>query len=173
MEYAIRPAELGDCDAIGNVHVLAWQAAYRGVRPDEYLDGLLAEDRAAMWRRYFVVPRPDQRLAVLVHAGDVVGFAASGPEAGESERSEVGELYAINLEPSSWGKGFGRALLRDVTASLSSAGYRSAVLWVAPQNQRARSLYELEGWIDDDVARDQELLGVTVSEVRYRRPLGV
>ena len=114
MEYTIRPAELDDCDAIGNVHVLAWQGAYRGVMPDEYLDGLRAEDRALMWRGYFAVPRPDHQLTVVVHAGEVVGFAASGPEAGDSARSDVGELYAINLAPSSWGKGFGRALLRDV-----------------------------------------------------------
>jgi ribosomal protein S18 acetylase RimI-like enzyme len=173
VEYAIRPAVLDDCDAIGNVHVLAWQAAYRGVMPDEYLDGLRAEDRATMWRRYFAVPRPDQRLTVVVHAGDVVGFAASGPEAGESSRSDVGELYAINFEPSSWGKGFGRALLRDATEALTTAGYRSAVLWVVPQNTRARSLYESEGWIDDDSAKEQELLGVTVSEIRYRRALAV
>ena len=102
-----------------------------------------------------------------------VGFAASGPEAGESARSDVGELHAINFEPSSWGKGFGRALLRDATEALATAGYRSAVLWVVPQNTRARSLYESEGWIDDDFARDHELLGVTFNEMRYRRTLGV
>jgi GNAT superfamily N-acetyltransferase len=28
------------------VHVRSWQAAYRGLLPDEYLDGLRAEDRA-------------------------------------------------------------------------------------------------------------------------------
>jgi ribosomal protein S18 acetylase RimI-like enzyme len=173
VEYTIRPAELDDSDAIGNVHVRAWQGAYRGVMPDEYLDGLRAEDRATMWRGYFAVPRPDHQLTVVVHAGEVVGFAASGPEAGESARSDVGELYAINLDPSSWGKGFGRALLREVTEALATAGYGSAVLWVAPQNTRARSLYESEGWIDDDSAKEQEVLGVTVSEIRYRRALGV
>jgi ribosomal protein S18 acetylase RimI-like enzyme len=172
VEYTIRPAAFDDCDAIGNVHVRAWQGAYRGVMPDEYLDGLRAEDRATMWRGYFAVPRPDHQLTVVVHAGGVVGFAASGPEAGESARSDVGELYAINLDPSSWGKGFGLALLRDVTEALGTAGYGSAVLWVAPQNTRARALYESEGWIDDDLAKEQELLGVTVTEIRYRRALG-
>jgi ribosomal protein S18 acetylase RimI-like enzyme len=172
VEYTIRAAKFDDCDAIGIVHVRAWMAAYRGVMPDEYLDGLRAEDRATMWRRYFAIPRPDQELTVVAHAGEVVGFAASGPEAGDAARSDVGELYAINLEPSSWGNGVGRALLRDVTTALATAGYQSAVLWVAPQNARARSLYESEGWIDDDSAREQELLGVTVSEIRYRRALG-
>ena len=170
MEYTIRAAELDDCDAIGSVHVLAWQAAHRGVMSDEYLDGLRAEDRATMWRRSFAVPRPDQRLTVVVHAGEVVGFAASGPEAGESARSDVGELYAINFEPSSWGKGFGRALLHDATEALVTAGYRSAVLWVVPQNTRARSLYESEGWIDDDFAHDHELLAVTGGQARLERP---
>ena len=172
VDHTIRAATVGDCDAIGAVHVHAWQAAYRGVMPDDYLDGLHADDRATMWRRHFANPRPEQMLTVIVDHGEVVGFAASGPEAGDSARSDVGELYAINLDPPSWGKGLGRALLRDVTAALVAAGYQSAVLWVEPSNVRARSLYESEGWVDDDIARGQEMLGVMVSEVRYRRGLG-
>lgn len=173
MEHSIRAAELADCDALGAVHVRAWQAAYRGVMPDEYLDGLEAQDRAAMWRRAFPNPRPDRHVDVIVVADDVVGFAASGPEAGEAARSGVGELYAINLDPSSWGHGLGRALLRSVTKGLADDGYLSAVLWVAPQNRRARNLYESEAWVDDGSSREEPVLGVTVSEVRYRKDFGI
>ena len=45
----MRDARAGDVDEIGRVHVRAWQAAYRGVMPDEYLDGLEIGDRVAMW----------------------------------------------------------------------------------------------------------------------------
>ena len=64
-----------------------------------------------------------------------------------------------------------RALLREMTEGLAESGYRSAVLWVGPDNHRARRLYESEGWVHDSVAREAEALGVMVSEVRYRRPL--
>jgi RimJ/RimL family protein N-acetyltransferase len=42
------------------------------------------------------------------------------------------------------------------------------VLWVVPDNTRARRLYESEGWTVDGVSRDEEVLGVVVTEVRYR-----
>ena len=51
MQVAIRPMTMADTSTVGEVHVRAWQAAYRGVMPDEYLNGLRPEDRAEMWRR--------------------------------------------------------------------------------------------------------------------------
>jgi hypothetical protein len=43
----VRHATVGDAPALGRVHVRAWQAAYRGHKPDDYLDGLRPEERAA------------------------------------------------------------------------------------------------------------------------------
>jgi hypothetical protein len=45
------------------------------------------------------------------------------------------------------------------------------VLWVVPENQRARGLYESEGWAFDGVSRREEVFGVAVTQVRYRRQL--
>jgi hypothetical protein len=39
---------------------------------------------------------------------------------------------------------------------------------VLEDNPRARRFYEREGWEHDGGRKDDELLGVTVSEVRYR-----
>jgi ribosomal protein S18 acetylase RimI-like enzyme len=166
----IRRAKLGDADRIGAIQVCAWQAAYRGVMPDAYLDELNADDRAAYWRRQVLALLSGQRLKVIVDEGVVVGFAAAGPEH-DGRAADIGELYAINLDPQVWGRGLGRALLRDVTAELAGLGYREAVLWVVPQNDRARRFYESEGWRDDQVRREDEVFGVVVPEMRYRRPL--
>jgi ribosomal protein S18 acetylase RimI-like enzyme len=165
----IRSARLGDADAMGLVHVRAWQAVYRGVMPDDYLDGLQADDRAEMWRRGLTRSRSDQQLTVIEVDGAVVGFAASGRESDEQTDGETGELYAINLDPEHWGEGLGRALLRHVTRALANTGFRTAVLWVVPENERARGLYESEGWLDDNLSRKADVLGVTVTEMRYRR----
>jgi ribosomal protein S18 acetylase RimI-like enzyme len=166
----IRYAQLADADRIGVIQVHAWQAAYRGVMPDAYLDELDVDDRAAYWRRQVLALLPGQRLKVIVDDGVVVGFAAAGPEH-DGQAAGVGELYAINLDPQVWGRGLGRALLRDVTAELAGLGYREAVLWVVPQNDRARRLYESEEWRNDHVRRDDEVFGVVVPEMRYRRRL--
>jgi ribosomal protein S18 acetylase RimI-like enzyme len=173
LEQRVRMATKDDADAIGMIHVRAWQAAYRGIMPDDYLDGLQAEDRVAMWRAEIANPRPDQHLRVITVGGEVVGFANSGPEGDPATDRETGELYAINVDPDHWSRGLGRVLLRDVTAGLADAGYRTAVLWVAVENKRARDLYESEGWLADTPPREAEVFDVTVTEMRYRRQLDV
>jgi ribosomal protein S18 acetylase RimI-like enzyme len=168
--YTVRPAQLGDAERIATIQVRAWQAAYRGVMPGAYLDGLDVDDRAAYWRNALQVLQPDQRLKVIAADGVVVGFAAAGPEH-DGRAPGVGELYAINLDPPMWRRGIGRVLLRDMTAELSGLGYSDAVLWVVPENEQARRFYESEEWWDDDVRREDEVFGVVVPEMRYRRRL--
>ena len=146
----IRHAQLGDAERLGAIQVSAWQGAYRGVMLDAYLDELDVDDRAAYWRRQVVALLAGQRLKVIVDDGVVVGFAVGGPES-DGRVAGIGELYAINIDPEVWGRGLGRALLRDMTAELVALGYREAVLWVVPQNDRARRFYESEQWRDDHV----------------------
>jgi ribosomal protein S18 acetylase RimI-like enzyme len=168
-DVVIREAVETDADAMGRLHVRAWQSAYRGVMPDEYLDGLQAAERVTMWRdRISRLELPP--LLVAVVADDVVGFAAFGAEHSPSTPSTCGELYAMNLDPDHWGRGIGRILLRCVTQVLMDAGYEEAVLWVVPENERARALYESEGWVADGGVATEEILGVTVTDIRYRKP---
>ena len=74
----VRPATVAHAAAMGQLVVRAWQAAYRGQMPDDYLNGLRAEDRAAYWDG--VLRREDRRGVILVaeRDGEVVGFAAAG-----------------------------------------------------------------------------------------------
>ncbi len=165
----VRPARIDDAAAMGRVHVRAWQVAYRGQMPDEYLDGLSTEDRAKMWSNA-LARRDDSRptLVAIDHDEQVVGFAAVGPAA---DAPGTGELYAINIDPHRWGRGYGRALLATAEVELASLGYSEAVLWVLPGNMRARRFYEAAGWTTDGAERTTEVLGVVVSEIRYRRGL--
>ena len=149
----------------------AWQSTYRGVMPDDYLEGLQAQEHATRWREHLIAPSSDGELLVVVDDHRVVGFASLGPACDSDAPSDIGQLYAINLDPDVWGRGLGRALLDFATARLRERGYVEAVLWVVPDTQRARRLYESEGWSDDDVGRDDEVFGVVVSEMRYRRRL--
>lgn len=158
---------MDDALAIGRVHVRAWQSAYRGQMPDEYLDRLSARERARMWSD--ALARPDDSRAILVvDDGEVVGFAAVGPA---SDALSAGELYSINIEPDRWGRGYGRALLARADVELAALGYDEALLWVLPGNERARRFYEASGWVSDGTERVKEVLGVIVSEIRYRHAL--
>lgn len=171
MNVTIRPARVEDADAVGEVHVRAWRSAYRGVLPDAYLDGLRPEDHAGRWRDHLQAPSSDARLFVVVENLGVVGFAAVGAALDQDVSSDVGQLYAMNLDPNVWGRGLGRTLLDFATVRLELAGFAEAVLWVVPDNRRARRLYESEGWRDDARERDEEVFGVVVPQMRYRRLL--
>jgi ribosomal protein S18 acetylase RimI-like enzyme len=162
----VRRATAADAPAMGRVHVRAWQATYRGHMPDDYLDGLRPEDRAAFWDG--ALRRDDRRGTVLVveRDGEVVGFAAVGPS---PDPEGAGELFAINVDPAHWGTGAGRVLLEAAQEELARLGFAETVLWVLPANARARRFYERAGWASDGTERTLDVLGVTVPEVRYRR----
>jgi ribosomal protein S18 acetylase RimI-like enzyme len=162
----VRPATVADAPAMGRLVVRAWQAAYRGQMPDDYLDDLRAEDRAAYWDG--VLRREGRRSVVLVaeQDGEVIGFAAAGPS---PDPEGVGELFAINLDPDHWGTGAGRALLEAAQVELDRMGFAESVLWVLPGNGRARRFYERAGWAADGAEKTGQAFGVSFSEVRYRR----
>ncbi|OKI00857.1 hypothetical protein A6A06_18300 [Streptomyces sp. CB02923] len=50
-------------------------------------------------------------------------------------------------------------------------GFRALCLWVLKGNARARRFYECAGFRADGAEEADEVAGVAVPEVRYRRPL--
>jgi len=167
----VRVATLTDASAIGEVHVLAWQTAYRRMMPDEYLDGLLIEERVAMWSASLGRDDPSQVTLVVTEDDAVVGFAAVGPGRGLEPPEVAGELYAINLHPARWREGLGSRLLEAAVTALADLGHDSAMLWVVDANERARRFYERHGWTAEGIEKVDTVLGAMVTEVRYRRSL--
>lgn len=170
MAIAVREPTVDDADAIALVHVTAWQAAYRGVMPDDFLDGLDVTTRAGQWREGLVAPTEVRRWVATLD-GDVVGFAVAGPVRDADLGPDVGELWAINVAPTAWRGGAGTALIDAAVGELRSRGHDSAILWVVRENDRARRFYESAGWSPDGAEKTGEFGGAEVVEVRYRRPL--
>jgi GNAT superfamily N-acetyltransferase len=162
----VRRATVQDAPAIGRVHVRAWQAAYRGQMPDDYLDGLRQEEQAAGWARGLRLDDDRHPILVAERAGRVVGFAAVGTA--KVPAGDLGELYELDVDPDHWGTGVGRALLAAAHGELARLGHREAVLWVLPGNDRARRFYEVAGWTDDGVRRTSDVRGIVVPAVLYR-----
>ena len=140
--------------------------------PDEYLDGLSVEERAAMWAA--TLRQDGSASAVVLVAEDdtqgVQGFVALGSAGGEAT-SETGEVYALNVDPGWWGHGVGQALLGAAVETLTRQGWAKAVLWVHPDNERACRFYTQAGWVADGMARHEDVLGVEVPEIRFHRLL--
>ena len=169
----IRQAEPRDAAGIATCHVRSWQVAYRGQVPDEYLDALPSEipQRTTRWERW--IGERDQRRQhqlVAVDGDEVAGFVTFGPNE-EGQDPSVGELYAIYLDPSYWGRGVGRGLMDAAVAGLRADGYAAAVLWVLESNDRARRFYEIAGWSADGGRKTERRNDFELREVRYWRAL--
>ena len=166
----IRLARPEDATAVAQVHVRAWQAGYRNLLPDEYLDGLRAEDRAA---RYDFVSRDPSRPSTLVAVdGDAIcGFATVAP-ASPGDPPGYGELCALYVSPERWRNGIGADLVRTARKRLLLLGYRQAVAWVLLGNARAERFYEHDGWTSDGLQRAATIWDASVEETRYSRDLG-
>jgi GNAT superfamily N-acetyltransferase len=165
----LRPAEPADAMGVARVHVRSWQAAYRGLLPDAYLDGLRAEDRAQRYRFASEDVR-DPATVVAIGDGTICGFATTAP-ARDSDVVDDGEVYALYVDPEWWGRGYGAALIAVARRRLVDLGFRNAVLWLLAGNARADRFYRIDGWAPDGPARTDSVWGVTVDEVRYRRTL--
>lgn len=165
----LRLAVPEDAMAVAIVHVRAWQAAYRGLMPDDYLAGLRPQERARHYDFAGLDPaRP--RTLVAVEADTVLGFATVSPARDEDVRGS-GELCALYVEPDCWGRGIGQALASAACDHLYRQGFRKAVLWVVAENGRAQRFYRADGWTADELRRPQRIWNVTVDTVRYSRVL--
>jgi len=165
----LRRAEPNDNDAVATVHVRSWQRAYRGLLPDDYLDGLNASDRASRYT-FGDVSSLATATTVAVDGEAICGFATTG-HCRDSDAPDAGEVLAIYVDPDWWDHGIGRMLIRDARDRMAAQGFPDAVLWVLVGNERAERFYRHDGWILDGQRRNEQVHGITVDEIRYRRPL--
>ncbi|MFE9763813.1 GNAT family N-acetyltransferase [Streptomyces sp. NPDC005808] len=162
---------LADCPRVSEIRVRGWQAAYRGLIPQPYLDALsVAEDTARRRARFGQGGGEVVNLVAEQH-DEVVGWVCHGPSRDGEVRTGDAELYAIYVRPDRVGCGVGSALLRESTMRCAAAGYERMLLWVLKENTPARRFYERAGFTPDGAEEPFDADGVAVPEVRYLRAL--
>jgi len=166
----IRPAVPDDAWEVARVHVRAWQVAYRQLLPSDYLARLRPEERAQRYDFANQDPLRPKTIVAVAH-GAVRGFATTAP-ARDSDAGDCAELRALYVDPDWWGCGAGCALMTAARQAMTELKYRHALLWLLAGNERAARFYRIDGWRADGTARTDHIWGITVDEVRYRRPLG-
>lgn len=168
-QLRVRDARAEDAREVARLHIRAWQLAYRGLLPDEHLDALQAEDRMARYS-FGSSDAGAPQTVLAVDDGVIHGFATTGLSRDE-DAPGVGELYALYVDPSSWGRGVGRLLMREAYARLRAHNPERALLWVLVGNERAESFYRTDGWRPDGSRRREDVWGVDAEVIRYRRAL--
>ncbi|MFZ6640507.1 GNAT family N-acetyltransferase [Undibacterium sp. TC4M20W] len=143
-EVSLRRATVDDAEAIAAVRVESWQATYRGMIPDNYLDEMRVEDSMLQWRQILqAMSQAEDRICVYVaeSEGHIIGFA-SGMMLPEPKLGMQAELTAVYLRPAWQRSGIGRRMLHKVARTLQAQGAESLLVWVISGNDIARNFYE-------------------------------
>lgn len=143
--------------------------AYRGILPDEYLEGLRAEDRVLKYDFSCADPAKPHTI-VEIDDGRVVGFATTCA-ARDSDLKDAGELTALYVDPRYWSLGVGASLIAAARLRLKNLGFQKAYLWLLDGNVRGSRFYQKDGWAPDGCNRIDTIWGITVNETRYRRDI--
>jgi ribosomal protein S18 acetylase RimI-like enzyme len=166
----IRSARPQDALDIATIHVEAWQVAYRGIVPDEFLRALSIEQRHAVWQRNL---EAGESMTWVAKDGDTaLGWISAGRSRDVDARQSTGEIWAMYVGPHHWSKGVGHALCATAEQELRTQAFTDVTLWVLKENARALRFYLSNGFIRDACdERTIERGGKALSEVRMKKQL--
>jgi len=153
-DVVVRPAEVEDGPAIGQVQVQVWREAYAGLMLAEPLAAMDPGRIGGLWTERLADPPYGLRTGVALVGDALVGFAAAGPS-GDDPPLPGQRLFAINCVRGVHGTGVSHALLDAVLEPGPCS------LWVVVGNDRAIGFYERRGFVVDGATQDDVRLGVT------------
>ena len=161
----VRPATLEDAAAIAEIHVRSWQEGYRGLLPDELLDGLSVERRRSDWETW-LGPDGESVLALVAEddAGSVGGFCALAASSRDEDAPTAAEITALYVEPARWRTGTATALLGDALERLRQEGRTEVIAWVIDGNTPALAAYARLGFAPDGAAKREPVASLPREE---------
>ncbi len=141
----IKKASLEDAPAIARIHLSSWQYAYRHQFPKRYLDALSLDEKIAQWTQYFKHKGEKTcSLYLALNNEQPVGFISFGPGR-DSAHAQQGEIYALYLIRTHWGKGIGHTLFKKAAQKMSSDRAVGVYLWALDSNKQALHAYQKWG----------------------------
>jgi RimJ/RimL family protein N-acetyltransferase len=164
----IRAAVSADVPAIAQLHLDSYRAAYRDLLPAPLLADLRIDDRHRRWQASMREPARATYVVEDETAAGIIAVAEIGPCRDADATDHTGELIALHVAEPFWRQGVGSLAHRHALGELAAHEYTGATLWVLTGNARARRFYEAAGWTADGTARDVQVLGTEIPEVRYR-----
>jgi len=169
MAIQIRQATHGDAKAIADIHVLSWQAAYKGMMPESFLESLSTEARLRMWQNSLQIGKN----TVLIACSDktVVGWIAFGNCRDADKDGTWAEVEALYVLPEFWRQGIGKMLSDSARDAMKRAGFSFVALWVLLENHRARGFYHRIGFTHDEASKCITVGGIPLTEIRYSSSL--
>lgn len=147
-------------EEISNIYEQSWRHAYKGIIPQDYLDGI----PKGRWCRAF--DNPKWHTLVMIADGKIIG--SSSYCASRFEKfSGMGEIISIYFLPEYCGKGYGKHLLSRAVDELKAMGFTDIFLWVLEENRNARRFYEKCGFSFSGESLMDNIGGKDLVELQY------
>lgn len=143
-EILYRMAEPDDADRIAWLHIHSWRIHYKGLWPQEFLEGPVEEDRLSTWRNRMAEGNKDRRVLLAEHGKQLVGFCCTFLH---HDTSYGSLLDNIHVSPEFQGLQIGRSLMQDSAQWVLDNSSSDMYLWVLEGNEGAFKFYERLGGI--------------------------
>ena len=167
----IRNGIPADAEAIEEVRIAAWQAAYRQFLPSDFLAGLDATQNLEGLRERLASQDIDFSLFVAEHENVISAFSVVGKPRFEAPSDTI-ELWALNVHPRCWRLGLGQQLIHAAIDSAQTAGFKTIELWCIDGNAPAEAAYTKEGFVPTGRMRTSSALtGHPIHERLYTKNL--
>lgn len=165
----LRPATLADAALIASIHSTSWQATYRGLLPDAFLDGEVVRERAAYWDTRLNAPGGERRIVSIAELDRTpVGFMCVEQQPDSQWGALLDNLHAL---PQYQGIGAGKLLIRAAQDWARAQGETRIHLFVLEGNAPAIGFYERQGWQFAGAEPDR-MGGADITALRYVYELG-
>jgi GNAT superfamily N-acetyltransferase len=161
---SLRAATLADAALIASIHSASWQATYRGLLPNAFLDGEVARERAAYWEARLRAPGGARRIVRIAELADQpIGFVCVERQPESARGVLLDNLHAL---PGHQGIGAGTLLMRAAEDWARAQGETQLYLYVLEGNAPAIGFYERHGW-QFAGAEPDHMGGVDITALRY------
>jgi GNAT superfamily N-acetyltransferase len=144
--FRIREANQSDVVGMAKVRVETWQAAYKGILPDDFLESLSYQQISERWKIVFWENRAPN-VAVFIAENElkeIVGIAICGPEQSQDPIYH-GEIHVLYVLPQNQNQGIGRKLVATCVQHLiQKLKVDTMLIWVIAENPH-RKFYETLG----------------------------
>jgi len=143
----IREVKIGDERGIARAHAAGWKAAYRGIFPDEILDGMSEEKGGPRFREAIEKRLSDDNAPPFLLAeidGGIAGFASSVTPPQQAADIYDCEIKAIYVDPRFHRLGIGKKLVSETAKRFFDQGKRAMLIMTADGNPY-RAFYEKLG----------------------------
>jgi GNAT superfamily N-acetyltransferase len=141
----LRRGSPSDAPAITRIYVDSWNVGFGHLMGARELSGDLVD----RWRHD--LGRGDLTWIVAELGSETVGFVGIGASRDPID-PEMGEVDTIAVDPDSWRRGVGRALMSDALVELRRQ-FGSAILWTVAGHEQGHDFYRATGWKRLDQSR--------------------